>query len=161
MKFISEITIDKIIDELEEKGITEPLIQSFKDSQPLIYAYLFSDSFDLSTQNEKEYLFYLVIVAWKSIMEVVPDLEIVDEEEIGVSEEKNWELINNVKATKFRDRITVLFEHSDQEDLLAFAEDMLTDLDNEGSENEIITKEGRELLFVAYKSIIDAIDMAN
>ena len=92
MKFISEITIDKIIDELEEKGITEPLIQSFKDSQPLIYAYLFSDSFDLSTQNEKEYLFYLVIVAWKSIMEVVPDLEIVDEEEIGVSEEKNWEL---------------------------------------------------------------------
>lgn len=161
MKFISEITIDKIIDELEEKGITEPLIQSFKDSQPLIYAYLFSDSFDLSTQNEKEYLFYLVIVAWKSIMEVVPDLEIVDEEEIGVSEEKNWELINNVKATKFRDRITVLFEHSDQEDLLAFAEDMLTELDNEGSDNEIITKEGRELLFVAYKSIIDAIEMAN
>lgn len=161
MKFISEITIDKIIDELEEKGITEPLIQSFKDSQPLIYAYLFSDSFDLSTQNEKEYLFYLVIVAWKSIMKVVPDLEIVDEEEIGVSEEKNWELINNVKATKFRDRITVLFEHSDQEDLLAFAEDMLTELDNEGSDNEIITKEGRELLFVAYKSIIDAIEMAN
>lgn len=161
MKFISEITIDKIIDELEEKGITEPLIQSFKDSQPLIYAYLFSDSFDLSTQNEKEYLFYLVIVAWKSIMEVVPDLEIVDEEEIGVSEEKNWELINNVKATKFRDRITVLFEHSDQEDLLAFAEDMLTELDNEDSDNEIITKEGRELLFVAYKSIIDAIEMAN
>ena len=161
MKVISETTIDKIIDELEEKGITEPLIQSFKTSQPLIYAYLFSDSFDLSTQNEKEYLFYLVIVAWKSIMEVVPDLEIVDEEEIGVSEEKNWELINNVKATKFRDRITVLFEHSDQEDLLAFAEDMLTELDNEDSDNEIITKEGRELLFVAYKSIIDAIEMAN
>ena len=39
---------------------------------------------------------------------------------------------------------------------------MLTELEEEETtEKEIVTKEGRELLFVAYKSIIDAMEMAN
>jgi len=162
MKKISEEDIDIAIGEIEANGITEEMIEAFKSSQPIVFAYLFSDSFDLSTQDEKEYLLYLVMVAWKAISKVHPEMNEVEEEEIGESEEKNWELINNVSATKFRDRLTILFENSNQEDLLAFAEDMLTELEEEeNTEKEIVTKEGRELLFVAYKSIIDAMEMAN
>ena len=162
MKKISEEDIDIAIGEIEANGITEEMIEAFKFSQPIVFAYLFSDSFDLSTQDEKEYLLYLVMVAWKAISKVHPEMNDVEEEEIGESEEKNWELINNVSATKFRDRLTILFENSNQEDLLAFAEDMLTELEEEETtEKEIVTKEGRELLFVAYKSIIDAMEMAN
>jgi hypothetical protein len=162
MKKISEEDIDIAIGEIEANGITEEMIEAFKSSQPIVFAYLFSDSFDLSTQDEKEYLLYLVMVAWKAISKVHPEMNEVEEEEIGESEEKNWELINNVSATKFRDRLTILFENSNQEDLLAFAEDMLTELEEEETtEKEIVTKEGRELLFVAYKSIIDAMEMAN
>lgn len=162
MKKISEEDIDIAIGEIEANGITEEMIEAFKSSQPIVFAYLFSDSFDLSTQDEKEYLLYLVMVAWKAISKVHPEMNDVEEEEIGESEEKNWELINNVSATKFRDRLTILFENSNQEDLLAFAEDMLTELEEEETtEKEIVTKEGRELLFVAYKSIIDAMEMAN
>ncbi|MBK8723973.1 MAG: hypothetical protein IPL95_17535 [Saprospiraceae bacterium] len=162
MKKISEEDIDIAIGEIEANGITEEMIEAFKSSQPIVFAYLFSDSFDLSTQDEKEYLLYLVMVAWKAIFKVHPEMNEVEEEEIGESEEKNWELINNVSATKFRDRLTILFENSNQEDLLAFAEDMLTELEEEETtEKEIVTKEGRELLFVAYKSIIDAMEMAN
>lgn len=162
MKKISEEDIDIAIGEIEANGITEEMIEAFKSSQPIVFAYLFSDSFDLSTQDEKEYLLYLVMVAWKAITKVHPEMIEVEEEEIGESEEKNWELINNVSATKFRDRLTILFENSNQEDLLAFAEDMLTELEEEETtEKEIVTKEGRELLFVAYKSIIDAMEMAN
>lgn len=160
MKFVPEEIIDKVIGELEVDGITESLIEDLKQSQPVVFSYLFSDSFDLSTQDEKEYLLYMVMVAWLSMMKVKGSLVAAEEEHLGEAEETNWMLINNSRATTFRDRLTVLFEDSKQEDLLAFAEDMLTDLETT-EETEIVTKEGRELLFVAYKSIVDAIGKVN
>ena len=68
MKFVPEEIIDKVIGELEVDGITESLIEDLKQSQPVVFSYLFSDSFDLSTQDEKEYLLYMVMVAWLSMM---------------------------------------------------------------------------------------------
>ncbi len=160
MKFVSEEIIEQVIVELEESGITEEMIEDLKIAQPMVFAYLFSDSFDLSTQDEKEYLLYMVMVAWHSIVKVHGSLQQAEEFNIGEAEEVNWMLINNARATTFRDRLTVLFEDSKQEDLLAFAEDMLTDLETT-EEAEIVTKEGRELLFVAFKSIVDAIGKVN
>ena len=46
----------------------------------------------------------------------------------------------------------VFFENYQQEDLLAFVEDSLID-----DEDEIVTKVGREPMFVALKSIIDCL----
>ncbi len=54
MKFVSEEIIDQVIVELEESGITEEMIEDLKIAQPMVFAYLFADSFDLSTQDEKE-----------------------------------------------------------------------------------------------------------
>ena len=61
------------------------------------------------------------------------------------------EIINEVTSKQFRDRLNVFFEKTSQEDLLAFIEDSLLE-----EEEELVTKVGREPMFIALKSIIDS-----
>ena len=61
--------------------------------------------------------------------------------------------LETVKSNNSRDRMTVFFDDSDQEDLLAFVEDALV----EDDEDSVVTKEGREPIFVALKTVIDII----
>ena len=112
--------------------------------------YVFSEDFDLLTQEERELLLYLMLVIWQSILRDGGEMEPVSKLALEDAEEHNWELLETVKSNNFRDRMTVFFDDSDQEDLLAFVEDNLVE-----DEDSVVTKEGREPIFVALKSVID------
>lgn len=152
MKFISEEIIDQVAEEIggSEEAFKEVTVDLSME-QPNIAAYIFSDNFDLFTDSEKQYFLFLVLVIFKSIKSEVEDLPRVSVEVLGKFEEKNWQLINEVTSKQFRDRLNVFFENTPQEDLLAFIEDSLLE-----EEEELVTKVGREPMFVALKSIIDS-----
>jgi hypothetical protein len=156
MEFVSEDIIDAVIDELGdlEDGHYEQLMEEFAEAQPVVFAWLFSEQFDLLTEDEKGYLQYLCLIAWRSITNVNGELPEISEEHIGVAEEKNYELMEASTGKKFRDRLTVFFENTDQEDLLAFAEDAV--LEDEDDPEALVTKEGREMVFVAVATLVDA-----
>jgi hypothetical protein len=152
MKFISEEIIDRVAEEIgaSEDAFKEATIDLSME-QPNIAAYIFSDNFDLFTVAEKQYFLFLVLVIFKSIKSEVEDLPRTSAEALGKLEEVNWELINEVTSKQFRDRLNVFFENTLQEDLLAFVEDSLLE-----EEEELMTKVGREPMFIALKSIIDS-----
>jgi hypothetical protein len=108
----------------------------------------------LLTEDEKGYLQYLCLIAWRSITNVNGDIPEISEEQIGVAEEQNYELMEASTGKKFRDRLNVFFENTPQEDLLAFAEDAV--LEDEDDPEALVTKEGREMVFVAVKTLVDA-----
>lgn len=152
MDFISENIIEKVAEEIgaSEENFSDAL-QNLHEEQPILAAYIFSENFDLLTQAEKEYFLFLFLVLYFSIKkENELALETIDEETISKTEENNWTMLSEVKAKKFRERMDVFFKDYPQEDLLAFVEDALT-----GDEEEIVTKVGREPMFVALKSMID------
>lgn len=154
MDFISENTIEKVAEEIgaTEENFSNALL-ALHEEQPILAAYIFSENFDLLTQAEKEYFLFIILVLYFSIKkenELAQALEIITEETISKVEESNWTLLSEVKAKKFRERMDIFFKDYPQEDLLAFVEDALT-----GDEEEIVTKVGREPMFVASKSIID------
>lgn len=152
MKFISEEIIDRIAEEIggSEDAFKEATIDLSME-QPNIAAYIFSDNFDLFTADEKQYFLFLVLVVFKSIKSETENLPRTSAADLGKFEEKNWLLINEVTSKQFRDRLDVFFENTSQEDLLAFLEDSLLE-----EEEELVTKVGREPMFVALKSIIDS-----
>jgi len=76
----------------------------------------------------------------------------ITEEALSIAEETNWGKMQEVSAKKFRERLDVFFSSTSQEDLLAFIEDALLD-----EEEGILSKEGREPIFIILKSIIDAL----
>jgi hypothetical protein len=159
--FVSEDIIDEVVLELESADF-EREVTLLGEKQPVLLGYVLSEDFELLTNDEREWLLYLVLVLWKAIEKVYEKgglLPIVSgqvrKNDLEAAEEANWERLEHVTAKRFRDRMTPFFEGYKQEDLLAFVEDNLTE-DEEDTEN-VVTKEGREPMFVALKSVIDVL----
>ena len=157
MEFVSEKIIDTVIEELEDLPDEqyEQQMNAFAEAQPVLFAWLFSEQFDLLSDDEKGYLQYLALIAWRSIVRVNGPVEAVSEEQIGEAEEKNFEILEGSTAKKFRDRLDPFFENTTQEDLLAFAEEAV--LESEDDPESFVTKEGREPIFIALKTIVDVL----
>lgn len=157
MEFVSEKIIDTIIEELEDLADEqyEQRMEAFAEAQPVLFAWLFSEQFDLLSDDEKGYLQYLALIAWQSIMRVNGAVEAVSEEQIGEAEERNFEILEASAEKKFRDRLNPFFENTDQEDLLAFAEEAV--LESDDDPESFVTKEGREPIFIALKTMIDVL----
>lgn len=152
MEFVSEKEIEKVALLLDANPSDYPEeIEAFGRKQPALLAYLFSEHFDLLTQDEREYLLYLTLVIWKTV-ESLREGKVISEKEVEIAEEKNWDLLSHVVARRFRERVDVLFQDYAQEDLLAFVEDALMD-----DEDTLVSKEGREPMFVSLKTIIDVL----
>ncbi len=160
MKFVSEEVIDRIIEQLEGYADEqyEARMEAFAEAQPVVFAWLFSEQFDLLSEDEKGYLQYLALIAWTAIQEVNGPLGAVSEDEIGQAEEANYALLESSKASDFRDRLNAFFEGSDQEDLLAFAEEAV--LEEEEEDEALVTAEGREPIFIALKTLVDVLTEA-
>lgn len=158
MKFVSETVIDQVIDTLENYSDDqyERAMSDFSEAQPVIFSWLFSDQFDLLSEDEKGYLQYLALICWLSIVEVNgDDLPEVSEEQLGTAEEVNYEIMENSTGKTMRDRLTVFFEGTPQEDLLAFAEDAV--LEEEDDPESLVTRDGREPIFLALKTMVDVL----
>ncbi len=157
MKFVSEEVIDATIDALEAYSDDqyEKQMEAFAEAQPVIFSWLFSEEFELLNEDEKGYLQYLALIAWKSIEKVNGTRAAVSEEEVGEAEEKNYEILEASTAKKFRDRLNVFFEETPQEDLLAFAEEAV--LESEDDPDSLVSKEAREPIFIALKTLVDVL----
>ena len=156
MVFINEQHLDEAAEAIhDDEMLHEALVTELSEIQPAVFAFLFTENTELFTEYEKEYLLFILLTIWQAIRKEI-DVNVMDEidsEELSVAEEKNWELLESISAKRFRDRLDVFFKDNKQTDLLAFVEDMLLD-----EEDELLTKEGREPMFVIPKSIIDCFD---
>jgi len=153
MEFINEDIIDQQAERISsDEAYRETIVEQLREEQPVILAYLFSENIDAFPNTEKEYLLFLWLVIYSAVRQKIAGLPIVTEDAISELEEKNWEKLQEVKARKFRERLDVFFEDSPQEDLLAFVEDALLD-----DQDEVVSKESREPMFVVLKSLIDCL----
>jgi len=150
MAFVSESVIERISERLEPADLAM-LAEQLQARQPVVMGWLFSPDFEAFTQPEREYLLYLVLVVAEAVAEVRPDgLPEVGPEFLSEREEANWKALAGQSSRVFHERLDAFFEQTEQEDLLAFAEDALADY-----EDEWVTPEGREGLFVVLKTVID------
>lgn len=158
MQFVSEKIIDATIAELDDLGDEryEHRMAAFAESQPVLTSYLFNEeNFHLLTEEEQGFMHYLALIAWESIIKVNGPLETVSEEQIGEAEEKNYEVLENSTAKNFRDRLNPFFDGTPQEDLIAFVEEAL--MEEENDPESLVTKDGREPIFIALKTLIDVL----
>jgi hypothetical protein len=157
MQFIDENTIDEIAVQLgTSESSRAAAVNALRVEQPVLLAYLFSENFDAFLDREREYLLFLVLVIMESAKAKTKEpLPAITEDILGEVEESNWSTIQTVSAKRFRERLDVFFDNTHQEDLLAFVEDALID-----EEDGLLSKEGREPIFIVLKSIIDALERA-
>ena len=152
MHFVDEMTIEKIVEKLgNNAAAVQNLIDNYSSTEPALLGYFFSEDTHAFTNPEREWMLFLLMVILES-SKVNSEKEVFSEKIILDTEEKNWTILQQSSGKTFRDRLDIFFDNYKQEDLLAFVEDSVTD-----TEDEIISKEGREPMFIMLKTIIDVL----
>ncbi|WP_116107193.1 hypothetical protein [Lewinella sp. IMCC34191] len=152
---IQEATIDRVLDRLE-RGTEdyETEIRDFAESQPELMDYLTNEDTEAFTEEERALLMFAALVIYQSVDDERAGIPVAGGEEIAQAEEHNYEIFGRSKASSFRDRLTPFFEDSEEEELLAFVEDLvLADEEEEDS----ISGEAREPFFATLKTVVDVL----
>ncbi len=152
MKFVSEATIDRIVEEMEANKDAYQ-IEDFIDRQPVVLSYLFSGNFAGLTKKEKEYMLLLGVIILAAVYETEPDVLPVAQDTIGHLEDYNWDIYEHTPEGSFREKLNAFFEDYYQEDLLAFVEDALM----ADSEDLALPKEAQAIMFITLKTVIDGL----
>ena len=155
---IEAFVIDEVTEELSASGkAVEKTLELMNEQQPVLLGYLFSETFEVFTEREREFILFLVCVIWKSVFRVYGPQQMIKETDISAAEDTNWGILQELKGRGFSERLDVFFEkYPEEEELLAFVEDAILD-DDESP----VTTEGREPIFVSLKSIVDCLLLPN
>jgi hypothetical protein len=153
MAFISEEQIEQVIEQYydSDKKFYKDR-EALMSGQPAFAALLTDEGFELLTDDEYELLCFIATVIHTAAVENHGSILALDQEKMEELDEANWTVMEDTSTTIFRERLTPFFENYPQEDLLAFVEDSL-----ESDEDITVTPAARELIFVACKSLIDAL----
>lgn len=152
MQFVPETVIDQVIEKLEHENAYITAIQSLEKDQPDLFAYVHHENHALLTSDEALMLEFMATVIYESSKTCSQHVAGIQGSEIEEADEANWAVFNEHSSKKFNAILDVFFTGYPQEDLLAFVEDTL-----QADEEQIVTPVGREILFIACKSIIDSL----
>jgi len=157
MIFIDEKTIDLAIDAISDSDERyDAALESIESQQAELMAYIFGEDEATFSDEEKDFLLYLLLIIWEAVRLKINPIAPVTAAALAEAEEATWESMEANVGKKFRERLDEFFEETKQEDLLAFIEDALLD-----DEESPVSKEGREPMFVMLKAVIDTIDKLN
>ncbi len=129
------------------------LLDGLEKDQPAIINWIFSESFDILSQEEKQYFLFLSLVIIVAISEEMPIEESIGPKVIEETEEQNWEVFTSQSSKEFREKVNAFFDQYPQEDLLAFVEDAL-EMEHE---DQVVSNIGRPPMFIALKTLIDVL----
>ncbi|MEL7377643.1 MAG: hypothetical protein AAFN65_11845 [Bacteroidota bacterium] len=147
---ISEVAIERVLERLSGGG--EDFAQDLSDfgeAQPFLLNYLTQEDTEAFTQPEQELLLFAAVVVYQSILEERSEPAQVQGEAIAKREEVYYQLLQDQAKGQFADRISIFFEQSQEEELLAFIEDLLSP-----DEDSPVSTEAREAMFVSLATVV-------
>lgn len=152
MVTIPESIINDIIDQYQDEVKYLNDLKHLSSEQPDLIAFIDQENYSLLTNDEIALLEYLTLVIYFSSMKMIEKTIQIQGKSLEAAEEDNWNTFNEITAKSFFNKLDSFFKDYPQEDLLALVEDSI-----QQDEDNIVTPVGREIIFVACKSIIDTI----
>ena len=147
---ITESQIEDILVQMESDEFED----SFVEDQPDFWNYLNSEGFKGLSEEEKQMMFFIHSTIYHTCSKHLESEEEFDIDQFQEFEDQNW-AVREDKAN-LEETMNEYFQDYTEEDLLAFAEDMLVvDEDSE------ITELGKEVIFITAKSYIDFITQSS
>ena len=153
---ITEVIIDSYIERYENENHYLNDLKELGEKHPDLMSFIDQENYTLLTNDEVALMEYLTTIIYYSCKSEVGTTLKISGAELEKSEEKNWDTFNQSTTKNFTKILDTYFENYPQEDLLALVEDSI-----QQDDESIVTSVGREIIFVACKSIIDAIHTNN
>ena len=147
---IQEQYIDNAVLALEQNG--DRVEQYLLDNQEAFVTYLNEELFKVFTEEESQLLLFLVTVIHYAYHLQFETTVTIDLDTFNEYDDKNWKSRESVK--NWNQAKDLFFDQSDQEDALAFVEDMLA----EDEEDKIVISDAvEEIIFITSKSFLDTL----
>lgn len=156
MTIITENIIDGFIEKYEDETSYLKDLKKMADEQGDLMAFIDQENYSLLTENEVALMEYLSVIIYATSQSLYEKKLVISGKQLEKSEEENWDVFNAANTKNFSKILDLFFENYAQEDLLALVEDSV-----QPEDDSIVTPVGREIIFVACKSIIDTIDIQN
>jgi len=147
---ITEEIIEQSIERIQQMDFDDAFIQ-FSQKHPLLVSYLAGEQFAVLEEEEYQILLFEAMVIAGCFDGVTFGDDETTAELLEDCESANWAAFDNDLPGSFHDKLDVFFEHTDEEDLLAFIEDSLVD----DEESEPIHAASKEIIFITLKSLVD------
>ena len=156
---ITEQQIENNIEKVNQ--FDENNIDPFIEEQEDFLSYIKSEIAPSLLDHELRIFMFCISVIYNSIREENDNEKLdFDIEDFDANDEINWG--QRDKSTSFEKSKDILFEDYEEEDLLAFIEDLITNDENEdANEDEEISDVGKEIIFLNAKSYIDTLTDTN
>ena len=143
---IDEATIDMILIKLDQEEsydmrLTEQFSEIFEDYQ----VYLEKEIFPILTADEADLLLFIHNVIHEAMNVKKQTVSVFELHEFFDIEDKLWEQFEDNIKKSFNERITPVFEQIDEEDALAFVEDLLVEPEEETERK--ISVSGRDVIW--------------
>ena len=137
----------------------ETNVDPFIEEQEDFLSYIKSEIAPSLLDHELKIFMFCISVIYNSVREENDNRALAfDIEDFDANDEINWG--QRDKSTSFEKSKDILFEDYEEEDLLAFIEDLIANDDTEG-EDEEISDVGKEIIFLNAKSYIDTLTDTN
>lgn len=156
MTIITENIIDDLMDIYENEAAYLEDLKKMAEQQQDLVAFIDQENYTLLTVDEVALMEYLTVIIYSASQSVTNKKLFITGKQLEKCEEENWDIFNATNTKNFAKILDRFFENYPQEDLLALVEDSL-----QPEDDSIVTSVGREIIFVACKSIIDSIHLQN
>lgn len=153
---ITENIIDQYIERYETEANYLTDLKILTETQPELMAFIDQENYTLLTNDEVALMEYLSAIIYFSCQSQSDKTIAINGKNLEKAEEDNWDIFNASTNKNFNKILDIYFENYPQEDLLALIEDCIIQ-----DEDSTVTAVGREIIFVACKSIIDTIHALN
>ena len=148
---IQEATIEKVLNRLENSTETlDEQVQDLASQQPELMGYLMNEDVEAFMEAERDLLLFAALVIYESVRAEGGGRRAITGKALTEAEERHYELLQQTKGP-FRDRVTPFFEQSEEEELLAFIEDLTV---SETDGNGALSQEAREPFFVTLATVV-------
>ncbi len=143
---IAEKTIQTILEQLEtETSYQMRLLEQFETKYEDFLAYLGQEILSILNEKEGDLLLFILSVLEEAFQRHNPTTDLFELNQYFDTEERMWTVYEEQLKLPFRDRITPYFESIDEEEALAFIEDLLTE--DEEDEDPFLGNTGRDIIW--------------
>lgn len=145
---IQEATVEKVMEEVASDEVySEKIRVDFNETQEDYLTYLEREVYSLISDPEKDLLLFILYALNEFMVKEKGEASPIELHKYFDAEEKMWQMYEDGIKKPFKERITPFFEEIDEEEALAFIEDLLVEAEGEEDEDLLIDPAGRDVIW--------------
>jgi hypothetical protein len=159
---IQEKTIEKVMEEVASNEVySEEIRTTFNTNQEDYIAYLEKEVYSLISDPEKDLMLFMLYSINEFTSKDKGNVASIELHNYFDTEEEMWKMYEEKIKSPFKERITPFFEAIDEEEALAFVEDLLIEAENEEDEDLVIDPAGRDVIWNVCAAFIKVVTLTD